>query len=92
MAGYIYLIESKKWKKCYLGSTDNPTRRIKEHNEGKNKSTQKGVPWKCLLIIKIENLQKARKIEFYLKRNKEKLTVKNIIKILNKYFDNNSDD
>jgi putative endonuclease len=86
MEGFIYLIKSVNNDKLYLGSTNNPNNRITEHNKGKCKATSKNVPWKCLLVIKIGTLQEAKKIEYYIKHQKEKLTVKNIIKALNRYF------
>jgi len=88
MKGYIYLIESVKNFNRYCGSTINPTKRIRQHNNGEVKATKKGIPWKCLLIICIGNITEAKKIEYYIKRQKEKLTIRNIIKILNRYFEN----
>jgi putative endonuclease len=89
MGGFIYLIKSIKNGRLYLGSTDNPTRRISEHNNQICEATRDFIPWKCILIINLEDLTIARKVEYYIKRQKEKLTVQNIIKILNRYFENN---
>ena len=86
MDGYIYLIESIKNGKLYFGSTNRPGIRIKEHNDKICKATRNFIPWRCLLIIKVNDLQEARKIEYYIKRYKEKLNTKNIVKILNNYF------
>jgi len=86
MKGFIYLIESIKNKKRYLGSTDNPTRRITEHNKGICKTTKHSLPWRCILLINVGDLTSARKIEYYIKKEKEKLTTRNIIKILNSYY------
>ncbi|MBU4339275.1 GIY-YIG nuclease family protein [Candidatus Parcubacteria bacterium] len=36
---YVYILKSKKDSKLYIGYTNNLQRRIKEHNEGKVKST-----------------------------------------------------
>ena len=88
MEGFIYLIESTKNNCLYLGSTNNPARRINEHNRGKNKATKNNIPWKCLAIIKMANLQEARQAEYYIKKYKEKLSVKKVIKILNIFFIN----
>jgi len=87
--GYIYLLESINFSKSYLGSTDNPSRRIAEHNNGKCKTTDKFKPWKCIFIINVGDLTTAKKIEYYLKQQKEKLTVQNIIKSMNRYFEKN---
>ena len=85
--GFIYLIESIEYKKLYLGSTDNPSRRITEHNNGNCKTTNKFKPWKCLAVIKIGDLSLAKKVEYYIKKQKEKLNIQNIIKALNRYFE-----
>jgi len=84
--GYIYLLESKKYNKFYLGSTDNLARRIEYHNNGYSKATKNFIPWNCILIIKIGTLKEARRAEYYIKKQKEKLVIKNIIKSLNRYF------
>lgn len=86
MKGFIYLIHSLKIDQLYLGSTNDPAVRINEHNKGYNTSTAKGTPWECSLIIKMKDLEEARKVEYYIKRQKEKLSVKNVVKIINYYF------
>ena len=90
MNGYIYLIASLKNEKRYLGSTNNPSQRINAHNHGKCIFTKNYCPWKCILVISVGNLNEARKIEYYIKRQKEKLTIKNIIKALDSYYQINS--
>jgi len=42
---WIYILRSEKTNKYYTGSTQNVSERLKEHNAGKSKSTQGGVPW-----------------------------------------------
>ena len=86
MNGFIYLIESINSKKLYLGSTQSPNNRIKNHNFGNTETTKKDKPWKCLMIINVGNIEEALKIEKYIKQQKEKLTVKNIIKSINRYY------
>ncbi len=90
MNGYIYLLESLKNEKRYLGSTDNPNQRINAHNQGRCDFTQQYRPWKCILIINVGDINEARKIEYYIKKQKEKLKVENIIKSLNRYFETNT--
>ena len=41
MKGFIYILRSFKNNRYYIGSTNNLTRRIKEHIQGKNRFTQK---------------------------------------------------
>ncbi|MEO0084450.1 MAG: GIY-YIG nuclease family protein [candidate division WOR-3 bacterium] len=45
---YVYVLESQKTKHWYIGSTKNLRKRILRHNDGKNKSTQCGAPWKLI--------------------------------------------
>ena len=87
MKGFIYLIESVKNNKKYLGSTQNPVERIKNHNFGNTETTKRDKPWRCLLVINVGTIKEARNIEKYIKSQKEKLIVKNIIKALNRYFE-----
>lgn len=37
---YVYILKSKKDKKCYIGSTSDLKRRFEEHNKGKIFSTK----------------------------------------------------
>jgi putative endonuclease len=85
--GYIYLLISDKNKKLYLGSTINPNIRIKQHNNGEVKSTIFSKPWRFLLIVNIGTEEEARKIEYYIKAQKIKLNVKNVIRAINWYFE-----
>jgi predicted GIY-YIG superfamily endonuclease len=84
--GFLYLIRSKKHGNCYLGSTDNPRIGIKKHNSENYKATKNGIPWTAELVIKLESLSEARKVEYYIKTYKEKLTARDVIRILNEYF------
>lgn len=44
----IYIIQSKKNKKYYIGYTSDIKNRLFYHNSGKNKSTKSGRPWKIV--------------------------------------------
>ena len=85
--GFIYLLKSKNFTdKYYLGSCENPQLRIEQHNKGLNKSTATHKPWKCILVINVGSVQEARKIEYYIKKNKESLNIKTVIKLIHKYY------
>ncbi len=45
---YVYVLESKKNSRMYIGCTDNLQRRIDEHNNRENQSTKDGAPWKII--------------------------------------------
>ena len=62
----IYILRSEKTGRHYIGYTSNLDRRLIQHNEGLNRSTKSGIPWK---IIYTETGYKSR--EEALKREKE---------------------
>ncbi len=45
---HVYVIQSKKDNKLYIGSTNNLKRRFFEHNQGLNKSTKHRIPFKLI--------------------------------------------
>ena len=51
---YVYVISSQTKIYIYVGLTDNVKRRIKEHNDGHNKTTKPYRPFKLLLIEKFD--------------------------------------
>lgn len=44
----VYILRSEKFRKFYIGCTNNLERRIKEHNSGYNKSTCKYIPFQVV--------------------------------------------
>ncbi len=69
MLYYVYILESLKNGRHYVGSTGNLLRRLTEHNEGKVKSTKPFTPWKIIYTeeysSKTEALRRERKIKSY---------------------------
>lgn len=45
---YVYLLQSLNQEHIYIGNTDNLERRLKDHNEGKNSSTVKYLPFRLV--------------------------------------------
>ena len=45
---YVYVLKSYKWRKLYIGYTNNLRRRLREHNDQENVSTRYGIPWKLI--------------------------------------------
>jgi putative endonuclease len=64
---YVYAIKSAEKKYIYVGLTNNPDRKIAEHNRKKEKTTRLYVPFKAILIEKYNTRLEARKREKYLK-------------------------
>ena len=64
---YVYALKSKNYNYIYVGISNNPQRRIREHNKRYNRTTKFYTPFITLLIEKHDNRQKARIREKYLK-------------------------
>jgi len=45
---YVYVLKSIDYKRNYVGFTRNLTKRLKQHNSGKTKSTKPYKQWKVL--------------------------------------------
>jgi len=65
---FVYIIQSiSNSDRYYTGLTDDPDRRLDEHNKGESIHTNKYRPWKFVNVISFENDQKAFNFERYLK-------------------------
>jgi len=63
----VYILQSLKDKRTYVGYTDNLDRRFAEHNSGQNKSTKNRIPFKLLFSEEFEDKKEAKKRELYWK-------------------------
>ena len=79
MKGYVYILQSLKNQRFYIGSTNNLDRRIVEHNSGKSKYTKFSRPYKLVFSQNFDDLVIARKVEYKLKQFKSRKFVFDII-------------
>ena len=79
MKGFIYIIQSKKTGRYYIGSTSDVSRRLQDHNSSNTPSTKAGKPWILRLSQEYGSLVKARKIEKHLKKLKRRDYLERII-------------
>ena len=77
---YVYILQSDLDQNFYTGYTNNLNRRIKEHNNGKVKSTTNRRPFKLVYWEGCLNQHDATKREKYLKTAWGKRYIKNRIK------------
>ncbi|OGD95730.1 excinuclease ABC subunit C [Candidatus Curtissbacteria bacterium RIFCSPHIGHO2_12_FULL_38_9b] len=64
---YIYVLESAKDKKRYIGYTSDLRKRLKEHNLGKSEATKPRLPLKLIYFEGCLNQEDAKRRERYLK-------------------------
>jgi len=76
---YTYAIKSGKRNYIYIGLTNNPERRIKQHNDNKEKTTRSYSPFKTILIEEHPTRIEARKREKYLKSGIGKEYLKSLL-------------
>ena len=80
---YVYILQSLKTEKLYIGHTDNLTRRLKEHNAGRGgKYTQQNAPWTLLYSESHPDRSSAAKRERYLKSTRGSQEKKELAGIL----------
>jgi putative endonuclease len=58
---YTYVLQSDMDGRLYKGHTNDVEKRLKEHNNGKTKSTKGYIPWK---LVYFELLKQNRKLFF----------------------------
>lgn len=79
MKGYLYIIQSLKNSKYYIGSTNNLIKRLKEHNNKKSKYTKLTVPWKLAYKQEFATVKEARQKEYKLKQQKSRKIIEKLI-------------
>ena len=81
---YVYILQSLKTEKLYIGHTDNLARRMEEHNTGRGgKYTRQNSPWTLLYSESHPNRPSAAKRERYLKSTKGSQEKKKLAGVLN---------
>ena len=65
---YVYLLQSQiEPDRYYVGISNDPTRRLDEHNSGQSTHTNKHKPWKIVVTVGFADPAKATAFERYLK-------------------------
>ena len=67
---YLYILESLKDGKLYTGVSNNPVRRLEEHNSGKNSATRYRRPFILIHTEWFDSRSGALRRERYLKTPK----------------------
>lgn len=82
---YTYILQSLENGNLYIGYSHDLEKRIKEHDNGLNSSTKKGLPWNLIYYEACLMESDAKRREAYLKTSQGK----RLIKIRLKDFFNN---
>ena len=64
---FLYILESEKSSRYYIGVTNDVQKRLAQHNAGMSKSTRAWRPWRLVHTERYETLGEARRREAQIK-------------------------
>ncbi len=78
---YVYILFSEKFDKYYVGSSQNPWKRLQKHNTSEfNTFTSKYRPWALKAVFEAGNTRgEAEKIEKFIKKQKSRNLIMKLI-------------
>jgi len=76
---YVYILLNEERTKTYTGATDDPNKRLIEHNSGKVKSSRPYRPYKIIYTESFGTLSEARQKEKFYKSTTGRRKLKKII-------------
>jgi putative endonuclease len=79
MKYFVYILKSIEYDKTYVGRTNNPERRLAEHNAGKSLYTRKFKPWKVAYKEEVLDRKSAKEKEKYFKTSAGRKKIKIIL-------------
>lgn len=79
---HVYILQSQKDKRTYVGFTSDIKKRLEEHNSGRVKSTKHRIPFRLLLAEQFDNSGDAKRREKWWKSSSGRKTLKQIFESL----------
>lgn len=78
---FIYILFSQSTNKYYVGHSEDPIRRLSEHNCGiHQKSTTSGRPWEIKAIFEVQGDRgQALKVEGFIKKQKSRKLIERLL-------------
>jgi len=79
---WLYILRSGRTGRFYVGSTDDPDHRLRQHNgeiPALGRSTAAGRPWKLVFLARYASRSQAVAAERYVKRMKSKNWIEKLI-------------
>lgn len=77
---YVYILQSLRDKKFYVGYSSNLKRRLKEHETGGSTSTKRRLPFRLLYYEAHTSEKDAKRREKYFKTNKGKSSLRQMLR------------
>ena len=77
---YTYILFSEKLDRYYIGSTNNPGRRLERHNKGHSSYTRQGIPWKMVYIEPYNTRSEAFAREQQIKNKKSRRYIEALLR------------
>jgi putative endonuclease len=79
MKYYVYILESLKNGRYYIGYTNNLEERLKRHNDCRTKGNKYYAPFELIYKEEYDNSDEARKREYYIKKQKSRKFIQGLI-------------
>jgi predicted GIY-YIG superfamily endonuclease len=79
MAYFLYILYSESGDRYYIGSSENPTRRLKYHNSIEKGFTSRYRPWRLEYTRKYTDKKSAQAAERKVKSWKSRIMIKKLI-------------
>jgi len=80
MPYFLYILQSQVNQKFYIGSSENPKRRLIYHNSIEKGFTARFRPWKMVFVKEFPSKSLAQKAERKIKLWKSRLMIERLIK------------
>ena len=79
MRGFVYILQSERNDRYYIGSTIDIKKRFGEHRAGLVKATKFLLPLEIVFFKEYPTIKEARQVEYKLKKLKSRKIIKQII-------------
>jgi putative endonuclease len=80
MSYFVYIIQSKKDGRFYIGSTNNLTERVERHNQGRSRYTKSRGPWELVYKEEHHDRSTAMKKEKEIKNRKSRQFIESLVR------------
>ena len=77
---YVYVLESESTGRYYYGYTNNPVRRLHEHNTNHTRSTRNRGPWMLVWLRSFAEKKRAAGLESWFKKTKNRIVIDKYLK------------